>query len=311
MNTKKIKILLKFVITIGIFIILFNLFDIKKITELISHISFLNILLILSTWFISIIIANIRWYILVIPFKKVNFIFLLKTYLIGFFFNTFLPSSIGGDFYRIFKLYKKTDSKTDAGASVFIERLIGFLAIAMIAFISLFFIQNNKLLKQFGVLTGITFACLIVIFFLSLNTKFINLLNKIFIKIHFLGIGEKLTLFLDKLNSYKDFKKNLIISFILSIIYQLIVVLTFYITAIALQINISYFLLVIFVSLMSIITLIPVSIGGLGIREGTFAVLFKLTGHQPESGLALSIIFTFLTSIVHLSGGYFYLFKNE
>jgi glycosyltransferase 2 family protein len=60
---------------------------------------------------------------------RVPFFSLLSSYLIGSFFNMFLPSSIGGDAYRVVET-SRHGGGAKSFASVFADRLSGFLALA-------------------------------------------------------------------------------------------------------------------------------------------------------------------------------------
>jgi len=58
---------------------------------------------------------------------------LLGAYLAGQFANNFLPTTIGGDALRVTQLGRRLGSYSQASASVFLERLTGFLALSIIA----------------------------------------------------------------------------------------------------------------------------------------------------------------------------------
>ncbi|NTU84107.1 MAG: flippase-like domain-containing protein [Chloroflexales bacterium] len=62
---------------------------------------------------------------------------LLAVYFIGQFANNFLPTSVGGDAMRVVALGRRTGSYAQASASVFMERLTGFLALSLIALLAL------------------------------------------------------------------------------------------------------------------------------------------------------------------------------
>jgi uncharacterized protein (TIRG00374 family) len=76
----------------------------------------------------------------------------------------------------------------------------------------------------------------------------------------------------------------------LSILVQAITPLTFYITALSmgLKINILYFF--IFLPIISAITLLPISIGGLGIREYTTKLFFVKAGVSANLSFAMSLL---------------------
>ncbi|NNE43062.1 MAG: flippase-like domain-containing protein, partial [Gemmatimonadetes bacterium] len=60
---------------------------------------------------------------------------LVGTYLTGSFFNLFLPSSVGGDVYRVFEIKRSTGRGADSLASVFADRLSGLLALVILGMV--------------------------------------------------------------------------------------------------------------------------------------------------------------------------------
>src|SRR5688572_7810655 len=58
---------------------------------------------------------------------------LLKSICIGFFFNHFLPSAIGGDAYRVIKTLPTDGYASRALSAVVVERIVGFVALMLIA----------------------------------------------------------------------------------------------------------------------------------------------------------------------------------
>ena len=90
--------------------------------------------------------------------------------LIGFFFNNFLPTAIGGDIAKAYYASKRTNNKIASYAAVLSDRLFGFIATMLIAAVGLIFIgktlNNNSLLYA---ISFVFFASVSVIFFLFKN----------------------------------------------------------------------------------------------------------------------------------------------
>ncbi|MEI6972440.1 MAG: lysylphosphatidylglycerol synthase transmembrane domain-containing protein, partial [bacterium] len=60
---------------------------------------------------------------------KTSFLQLFRLYLVGYFFNNFMPGSVGGDVVRGMELGRETSSRSNSYGSVFLERLTGFIAL--------------------------------------------------------------------------------------------------------------------------------------------------------------------------------------
>jgi len=104
-----------------------------------------------------ILLSVIKWQILLkSKGHEVSISYLFKLYLVGYFFNNFLPSNVGGDLVRGYELGTFTGNKSEAMASVFMERLTGLIVLVVIATIS--FITNLALLKNVGLTLAMLLA---------------------------------------------------------------------------------------------------------------------------------------------------------
>lgn len=73
-----------------------------------------------------------------------RYFYLLKGIGIGFFFNHFLPSAIGGDAYRVMKTMPSEGFASRALSAVIIERIVGFAALLTIAFFAAFDLASES-----------------------------------------------------------------------------------------------------------------------------------------------------------------------
>jgi len=132
----KNKILLTLRISISILLIAFLIkTQFKNVWGAIQILKSANILLILlsaSTHIFGIWISAVRWKIL-LKTQKINLSisYLNSSLLIGFFFNNFLPTSIGGDVFRTYDISKKANIPMETSASIIIiERFSGVISAA-------------------------------------------------------------------------------------------------------------------------------------------------------------------------------------
>ncbi len=87
---------------------------------------------------LCIAISALKWGVLLRANRHAQpYPWLLAVYFIGQFANNFLPTSVGGDAMRVVALGRRTGSYAQASASVFMERLTGFLALSLIALAAL------------------------------------------------------------------------------------------------------------------------------------------------------------------------------
>lgn len=282
---KKWKIIQIIFSTLLLYIIYTKL-DIKESINSFKNVNLFLILLWYLLFIPWIIISNIKWKIF-LDYFKININFTLQTYWIWSFFNNFLPSSFWWDWYRFYKINKIFKNKKKENlSSIFLERITWVFVIALINIIG--FVFYYKLLFNSKEVFGLS----VLVFFLSIWLIFVLLLWSYFYKIIPVKILK------DKIRDVsfilKNVPKNLIIiSFLLSIFFYIIVLISYliYIKAIWIEINkIDFFLLFYIISIINIFWLIPISLNWIWVREWLQVLLFSvLLWMKPELILILAI----------------------
>jgi len=246
--------------------------------------------------------------------------FLLTSYLIGCFFNNFLPASIGGDIYRIHDTSKlKNSSAAKAATIILIDRFTGLLSSIIYLMVAIalgflrnfdfgFMIQKWKISNQlFVVLIIVLFILAVIIIFLMLYPDFFKL-NKFFKKIRFLHKWEnKFRQIYDTLKEFRKSKLILFTNMVLSFMLQLSFTLIYYFAGLGFGINKLSLITFIFITQISIIlTMLPISIGGIGIREGTFIILVGAFGGPRDIATIVSLVVLVILLIPGIVGGIIY-----
>lgn len=222
---------------------------------------------------------------------------------IGFFFNNFLPTAIGGDFAKAYYTSKKTDNKLGSYAAVLSDRLFGFIATMLIATIGLVFIgrtlNNNAL--YYSILA--VFIASSVVTFLLLNRKAgpqmfsgTGIVSK---------IKEKFYQLYGAINLYRDHPILLIRTMLLSIFMQVCAIVSIYLFVLSIGGNMSLLKLFLIIPLVWAISMIP-SINGLGVREGAF-VYFLKADIGPERAFTISLLWLGVIIIYSIAGGILHL----
>jgi uncharacterized protein (TIRG00374 family) len=113
--------------------------DWGKAWSILSHSDFKFFLLVFLLHSFSFLLSSYKWLILLreqnISRKLAD---LWMIYYIGFFFNNFLPTSVGGDVVRIVKTSRSKEEISGVGASIIAERLVGLVALLVLAFVGYF-----------------------------------------------------------------------------------------------------------------------------------------------------------------------------
>ncbi len=311
--TNKAKGLLSFLLRIGISGALlwyvFSKIDIEKTAEIIRS---ANLGYLLIAAFIFILVNGIllcRWFIFIKALDlSVSVKNVIKHYFYALFGNLFLPTAIGGDLIKVIGLCKNSSEKPKVVASVLIDRLSGFMSIAIVAVVAFAF--GHKLVDDNTLIIPIALMAMTVLLIAGVlfNEKIYSFGCRVFAWFPRFQKG-LMTMHYDiallkGAHKYKEGIKGVV----LSCLSQVIFAFTFYFTAKALHQDIPVIYFLIFVPIICIAAAFP-SIGGLGFREVGAAYLFGKIG--VDSGIAVSIsLINFLFMVmVGIVGGFVYVYS--
>lgn len=232
----------------------------------------------------------------------VTFYEALSLTLIGYFFNNFLPTSIGGDLVKAYYLSKKTTEKTGPFSAVFVDRALGLFTMIFMAAIALAFVTNRTIGSTVRYsIYAITAFSIFAIFFMGNRTfarKFSGLLKLA------RPLEDKMRKLYNSINRYKHHKIMMAQSLVISVVSQLFFFASIWLLAVSIGSNISLLTILLCMPIISTMSLLP-SINGLGLREGATVIFFgPIMG--AENAFALSILWLFLLLIISLIGGLFY-----
>lgn len=306
---------LKYIITFIILLLILKVIDFNFL-EAIQYIyyPYYFFVIILIPILINPLISNNRWRIfLKIQNIDESFFTLLKINFVSVFLGFLLPSSIGYDAIRMYFIEKRNkDQMGSGGASIIVERIIGFYILSMFAVIG----------SAIGILHGLSpnimYLAIIINIFIVLvvvllkSKKLYMFISKILNKINVL---KKALNYLDKLylsvNSF-PYNKQVFYSIPLIMLFQLSSVLCAFLLYKAFGVDINFFYHLAFLPIIQILTIIPVSISGFGIREGGFVYFYSLIGVDAGVSLLVSLMYYFVLVIIPVFVGLFiYLFDKS
>lgn len=299
---------LKLVVSIGLLALLFSRTDLQAIGTLFRslHISifFGSIFL----YLLAQLLSTVRWRCLLraekihIPFWR-----LILLYFEGMFFNLMLPTAIGGDLVRGYQVSRLTERREASLASILVERLSGFAALAIIACIAIipaYTYLNDPLLIW---LTAGSAAGMIVLIASLLSDR----LQALFFRLlHSVGLGrfhDAVHRLYEAVQRYWIHRSALLQALGLSLVLQSLVITIFYLISRALNLPVPFRYFFLFVPLISVISMLPISIAGLGLREGSAVYLFTKVGLDAAGALSLSLLWFAVTALCSGLGGIVFL----
>ena len=264
------------------------------------------LLMLLAVFFLA-----LRWRVLLKSYG-----FHLKTsqlfgfYLIGMFFNNFLPTSIGGDIMRIYKLISATDDRTSAFASVIIERLMGIAATLLMSIFALIYISQQFHDNRLLIVAVVMFLAIMVFFTLILRDRSFNIILKIFDRFTIFKIGQKFNKLFEAIHLFQEKRMVLMEVFMLSFISQFFIVSMNYLVAVAFSIPVSFGYLLMVVPISFVLTMLP-SINGIGIRDLGFVGLLAQVGISTAEALTLSFLNLIIPMVISTAGGLLFMLQKN
>lgn len=219
---------------------------------------------------------------------------LYPLYLLGSFFNTFLPGLVGGDMVKAYYLYREAGEGTRTLASVFMDRYTGFVTLMLMGLVAFPFglkYFRGSWIEWLLPLIVLVFAVLSLVFFgLRLGDR-IRFLKDFYGYFHF----------------YRRQRGTMARAVLLSAVVQGILVIAVYILALGLGQRIPLASFFIFIPIVVTMAALPVSISGVGLREAAFVLLFGTVGVRPEAATAISFAWFLSIATGGLAGAYEYL----
>jgi len=300
---------LKIIITAALFYYLFKTkVPADEVIQNIKNINPVYFVLIILSFFIYYLFFSLRWSFL-LKAQKIN-IPLSKSYLyilVSFFFNNFLPSGLGMDMIRSAYAGGRENFEKALGTSI-MERFLGMIGMMLIGVIAIFS-GRLEFAKLSVIYIGlITFIILVYYFLTSLKVKWIK--EKL-LSIKFLNLGESIRKFYRAFKIYKNKKKTILIGVGYSILVQIVIITINYFIAKGLSLPIPVFGLLAYIPIITVISLIPVTINGLGLREAAYVYFFSYLNITEAEAMSLSLIFFFTSVIASCAGGIVFIFLKK
>lgn len=229
---------------------------------------------------------------------------LFGLYLIGRFFNNFLPSMFGGDVARSYILGRQIGSQSLSAASVVLERATGLVGLAILATLGSAInpaILGNPIIAVPLILAILGTAVVTLAFFRPwVSTLFLRILGRIpVIK----RLAPKLGKLLDAIGHYRTNTSLLLKSLVYSFGFHFIAALNVYIACLSIGFAPEFADIMVVTPVILLLSMIPVSPNNIGWWEFCFSVLLASAGATAAEGLAVALVIRAVTFLFSLGGG--------
>ena len=308
------KTLLKLGFTILLLVVLGYQLDLRTLASVILSARLGPLLLAVLLQLSLTLIAVFRWKIILRYFTvQIPYLQALRIVFMGNFFSLFLPSSIGGDVFRAYYVSRRTKKGLSYMlTTTFLDRSAGLGALLLIGLCAALFsdiaVGGVRLSRVFIAFTSVYFLVSVAVFHDWLHRATSRLLARF----GFDALDEKLQLIYEGLRALIRAPAAVLVIFGLSLIIQFVAVCVMWFAAQSLNFGSSFGVFLIFIPLINLSIMVPITINGFGLRESLYLLLFVELGTQDEIAVALGLLQFFIVMMVALPGGPIYgLFRAE
>ena len=297
------KILFKLLVTLLLFVLIFSRIDPARTWNLIRSVSPALLLAGLALQLASTSVAAVRWGLIM---RRIGFAlpfsFYLRSYFKGAFFNQCLPTSIGGDGIRILDLSRHGPAE-DGFYGVFIDRIIGLAGLLLLNLAAL--IPGRAILpSEVSIaLTSIMTGLLLVLTGLFFLRKF-----RLFTTGRFLGYLGRLS---ERYFQVYATPGLILLQLTLSLLIHLLAMTCFFILGRAMGLDYPLTVYLVLVPPAILLTILPISLAGWGVREGALVGFFLLVGADRSRVVSFSLLYGLTALAASMPGLAVYLHQRH
>ncbi len=252
------------------------------------------------------IASVLKWQVL-LRAKQLHISFgrLWAVYLVGYFFNNLLPSNVGGDAVRSYQLGKQTGDLREAVASVFVERASGFFCLLALALTSVALRPGLLEDPRVALALAVAFAGFGSLLVAVLDTRVLSLCRRLLPHPILARWVHKAGQLQEAIRSYRGTRLWWRVS-ALTVLFYLLAILNVYVGCLAFSATPPLFAIGVAMPVILVISMIPISIAGIGLQEWSYYVIFEQVGLPGALGLSVALLMRAKAILAGGVGGIFY-----
>lgn len=240
-----------------------------------------------------------------IPFWKV-----LSYYHVGLFFNNFLPANVGGDLARVLDASRYGASRATAFSTVLMDRLIGTVALAGLALVTTLPAVDHFHLTMVYLALVAFFLASVGMVWAVFHPAVLPALERLLARVGLGGLAPAIDDLAARLHGFRDQRGLFLRLLAVALVVQVSRIFVHVCVArgLGLDIETAYFFLL--VPMLAVVVSLPVSLNGIGVREGAGIVLFGLVGVGRAAAFSLQFTTYLVAVAVSLLGGVVFLARQ-
>ena len=297
---------LKAVISLSLLGYLFSKVDFQEVQDTLGRASYAYLFAAALVLLLQVVAGAVRWSMVIKTISSpVRLRVALHVLFIGSFFNQTLPSSIGGDAMRIWHIRHHGYPLRTAINSVLLDRLIALLALA------LFMLISYPFLNQFVANPLLRMAVAVVALALIAGFAMLYYFRKIPRRFYGWRITEEIRHISAEAHKVTRIPRRAIGIVALSMVIHAMTGLAIYEVARGLGLSIGLLECVVLTPPISLITVLPISMAGWGVREAGMVTALAFAGVAAHDALIVSILLGLLLVLISIPGGVYWLYTSR
>jgi uncharacterized protein (TIRG00374 family) len=267
-----------------------------------------------GVFFLCTILATVRWKVLLnVQGLDMGWLRTWQLFMIGMFFNLFMLGSTGGDVVKMFLTMREArDNKAAALLSVFMDRVIGMMALILI---SLGFVYFRYDVLSHSAASSALLTTLLWLLAASVVVTVGMFAGSAFGWVHYLPRWTPLRGRIVEVSAachmYAKGWRQTIWAFLVSFPLFAMFFITFYCAARAFTGQLGLVDVFSVLPIVAVITAIPISVSGIGLRESLFVSLLAPFGVAPAIATLISVTGFLINTVGSLAGGLVFLFYRS
>ena len=265
-----------------------------------------------SILFLTLFIGTLRWSVLLrTHYPSFGTLLLFRHYLVATLFNNILPTATGGDLIRSFYIYRHNRDAVSAVSPIVTERVIGLVVLLAINVAAIYLTDSVPIVSKtlWSTLTLILAGAIAFLTLIALPATYWPLHRILERLARFRLIGFILRMG-EATHGYLKHPATLLIIIFYSATAQLLAVLVYYILAKGLGVDISIQVTLVVIPLAFMAAALPISIGGMGVREMATVGLLIRFGIAENDAAAIALFYIPILLLASLPGLYIYLSES-
>lgn len=310
---KNLLLILKITVSGGLIVLLLQRIGLDYILTSIEHVSWFWILCALGLFTASYFLGGLQWWTLLKAENvRIPYLRTLQFYYVGLFFNNFFISNLGGDVFRMVDIRRYSEDDAAAVSTVFLDRVMGLLIMSGLAVLSAPFLlireaAGMELLPFLLALIGGWTLVLFTLFSRRFARPIVWLVARITPKrLHLKGRE-----IYQKIHVFGRQRSCFIRVLLISLCVQSARILTHYLISLSLGLRLSPLTFFLFIPGVAIMASLPVSIGGLGLREQSAVLLFGTVGMAASDATVMEFLAYLVAIATSLPGALLFIGRKK